>query len=30
MTKILKKSKKKIFCGVCGGIAAYLDTDRMK
>lgn len=27
MIKILKKSKKKIFCGVCGGIAAYLDTD---
>lgn len=27
MTKILKKSKKKIFCGVCGGLAEYLDTD---
>lgn len=27
MTKILKKSKKKIFCGVCGGLAVYLNTD---
>lgn len=27
MTKILKKSKKKIFLGVCGGLAEYLDTD---
>ena len=27
MIKILKKSKKKIFCGVCGGLAEYLDTD---
>lgn len=27
MIKILKKSKKKIFCGVCSGLAEYLDTD---
>lgn len=27
MTKNLKKSKNKIFCGVCGGLAEYLDTD---
>lgn len=27
MNENLKKSKKKIFCGVCGGLAEYLDTD---
>lgn len=25
--KVLKKSKNKIFCGVCGGLADYLGVD---
>ena len=25
--KVLKKSKNKIFCGVCGGLAEYLGVD---
>ena len=25
--KVLKRSKNKIFCGVCGGLAEYLGVD---
>ena len=27
MTKKLKKSNTKVFCGVCGGLAEYLNID---